>query len=75
MIPNDENALIQASANGRLRVVQLLVSRGADINARVWIEPNPLQPTGEWRSPLAMARQGRHQAVIDYLISLGARPD
>jgi uncharacterized protein len=29
-----DNALIQASANGHLEVVKLLVARGADVNAR-----------------------------------------
>ena len=31
----DENALIQASGAGRLETVKLLVSRGADVNARI----------------------------------------
>jgi len=73
MVPEDENALIQASGEGHLEVVKLLVARGADVNARVWVEPASERPNGEWRSPLAMARKGGHNAVVAYLQSLGAR--
>ncbi|HEX5706089.1 MAG TPA: M56 family metallopeptidase [Pyrinomonadaceae bacterium] len=73
MVPDDENALIQASGEGHLEVVKLLVARGADVNARVWIEPASERPNGEWRSPLAMARKGGHDAVVAYLKSVGAR--
>jgi hypothetical protein len=31
------------------------------------------RPDGEWRSPLSMARKGRHAAVVTYLLSAGAR--
>jgi hypothetical protein len=60
VVPGDENALIQASRSGHLDVVKLLVARGADVNARVWAESNG----GEWRTPLAMARRGGHDAVV-----------
>ncbi len=73
MVPDDENALIQASGEGHLEVVKLLVARGADVNARVWVEPASERPNGEWRSPLTMARKGRHDAVVAYLQSVGAR--
>jgi len=77
VVPGDENALITASAYGQLQAVQLLVSRGADVNARVWVErPWPgsnLGSQGEWRTPLSMARQGGHQDVAAYLLSVGAR--
>lgn len=75
--PGDENALIQASARGRLDVVRLLVARGADVNARVWVDEIAGRPDGgrqgEWRSPLNMARRGGHDAVVAYLLSVGAR--
>lgn len=74
--PGDENALIQASGSGELAVVKLLVARGADVNARVWAE-NSWSPSGaysgEWRTPLSMARRGGHAGVVAYLLSAGAR--
>ena len=73
MVPDDENALIQAAGEGRLDVVKLLVTRGADVNARIFADPGIGRPNGEWRSPLAMARKGRHAAVVAYLQSAGAR--
>lgn len=74
VVPGDENALIQASGEGHLNVVKLLVSRGANVNERVWVDLNyGGQRTGEWRTPLSEARKGRHAAVIEYLISVGAR--
>ena len=73
VVPGDENALIQASGAGQLSVVKLLVSHGADVNARVWVEPDSVRPNGEWRTPLNMARKGGHNAVVDFLISAGAR--
>jgi ankyrin repeat protein/beta-lactamase regulating signal transducer with metallopeptidase domain len=72
MVPDDENALIQASGSGQLAVVSLLVKRGADVNARVWVE-GAGESKGEWRSPLSMARKGRHNGVVDFLLSAGAR--
>jgi hypothetical protein len=71
VVPGDENALIQASAAGHLAVVQALVGRGADVNVRVWAERN--RGTGEWRTPLNMARQGGHIGVVKFLLSAGAR--
>ncbi len=72
VVAGDENALIQASGNGRLDVARLLVSRGANVNARVWAEGRDPRSSGEWRSPLSMAKRGGHQAVVEYLISVGA---
>ena len=69
-VPGDENALIQASGNGHLEVVKLLVSRGANVNARIWADAN--RADGEWRTPLGMARKGRHGAVVEFLQSAGA---
>jgi bla regulator protein BlaR1 len=73
IVPSDENALIQASGSGQLEVVKLLLSRGANVNARVWVAENGPRDVGEWRSPLAMARKGRHAEVAAFLLSAGAR--
>jgi ankyrin repeat protein len=67
VVPGDENALIEASASGHLTVVKLLVNRGANVNARVWANSN------EWRTPLSMARRNSRAAVVEYLVSVGAR--
>jgi beta-lactamase regulating signal transducer with metallopeptidase domain len=73
VVPGDENALIQASGSGKLNVARLLVSRGANVNARVWADRDgPSGSSGEWRSPLLMAKRGGHQAVVEFLISSGA---
>jgi ankyrin repeat protein len=73
MVPGDENALIQASGRGHLDVVELLVARGADVNARVWVDGARGWSRAEWRTPLSMARQGSHAAVVAFLLSAGAR--
>jgi len=73
VVPGDENALIQASGSGRLAVVELLVSRGADVNAAVWVgHREQADGVGEWRTPLSMARRGRHTDVEKFLLSKGA---
>jgi bla regulator protein blaR1 len=71
VVDGDENALIQASGSGRLNAVRLLVERGANVNARVWVE-RTYRGAGEWRTPLSMARQGRHVQVVAFLQSAGA---
>jgi len=73
VVAGDENALIQASGAGELGVVKLLVSRGADVNVRVYVDRAMNQSNGEWRTPLSMARRGGHKAVVDFLLSAGAR--
>jgi ankyrin repeat protein len=73
VVPGDENALIQASGEGHLGVVKLLVGRGADVNARVLVERDGPRSVSEWRTPLNMARKGRHTEVFNYLLSAGAR--
>jgi hypothetical protein len=72
IVPDDENALIQASEQGRLDIVTLLVSRGANVNARAWAAAAREREGGEWRTPLSMARKNRHDAVVKYLVSVGA---
>ena len=59
IVPGDENALIQASAEGHLEVVKLLVARGADVNARVFVDPTSQHPNGEWRTPPRLLRAER----------------
>jgi ankyrin repeat protein len=73
VVPGDENALIQASGEGHLDVVRLLVNRRADVNVRVWIEPNPWLPNGEWRTALSEARREGHQDIVLFLLSAGAK--
>jgi beta-lactamase regulating signal transducer with metallopeptidase domain len=73
VVPGDENALIQASGEGQLGVVKLLITRGADVNARVWVDSANDASKGEWRTPLNMARKGGHKAVVNLLLSQGAR--
>jgi beta-lactamase regulating signal transducer with metallopeptidase domain len=77
IVPGDENPLITASARGHLPVVKLLVSRGANVNSGLWLESNggyggQRGPQREWRSPLSMATQGGHRAVVDFLRANGA---
>ena len=69
IVEGEENALIKASGSGHVDVVRLLLSRGADVNMRVWSG----DPDGEWRTALKMARKGGHNAVVQLLISAGAR--
>jgi beta-lactamase regulating signal transducer with metallopeptidase domain len=73
VVPGDENALIQASGEGHLEVVNLLIARGADVNARVWADQGGDTQRGEWRTPLSMARQARHDGVVKVLRAAGAR--
>jgi beta-lactamase regulating signal transducer with metallopeptidase domain/ankyrin repeat protein len=74
-VEGDETPLINAAAAGQLEMVKFLAGRGADVNAHIRVERVGFdgQPAGdEWRSPLSMARKGRHTAVVQYLQSLGA---
>jgi hypothetical protein len=52
-------------------VARFLVSRGADVHSRVWAEQGA-GGSGEWRTPLNMARRGGHAEVVRYLQSVGA---
>ena len=72
-VPGDETALIQASGEGHLGIVKLLVSRGANVNLGMWVDESGPRAEREWRSPLSMARRGRHAAVVGFLVSAGAR--
>jgi bla regulator protein BlaR1 len=72
IVPDDETALIQASAEGHLDVVKLLVARGANVNLGVWVDQSYRRSEREWRSPLSMARKGRHASVVELLLAAGA---
>ena len=56
-----------------LDVVKLLVARGANVSASVWVDSSSLERQGEWRSPLSMARKGKHASVVAFLLAAGAR--
>ena len=74
VVAGDENPIIKACEQGRLDMVKLLVSRGADVNSSVRVEEGrggKLQE--EYRTPLSMARRGGHAAIVEYLLSVGAR--
>jgi ankyrin repeat protein len=72
VVPDDDTALIHAAGGGHLSVVELLVSRGADVNLGTWAEPQPWRPDGAWRTPLRMAEAGGHREVADFLRAHGA---
>ena len=72
-VEGDENPLIQASAAGRLDAVKLLVAHGANVNAQAWADLSGAGRQGEYRTPLSMARRGRHADVVAFLIASGAR--
>ena len=45
-VEGDENPLMNAAEQGNLRVVQLLVEKGADIHARIWSGRSPAAANG-----------------------------
>lgn len=74
VVPGDENALIHASETGAADVVRLLIERHANLNARVWSDAGDGDKTsGEWRTPLGMARRNQHADVVNLLLAAGAR--
>jgi ankyrin repeat protein len=73
IVPGDENALMCASEQGHLPVVQLLVKQGANVNERIWNGRAGRDDEGEWRTAVSQASKNRHTAVVAYLKSVGAR--
>ena len=81
----DETALIQAAGDGHLAAVKLLVSKGADVNLGVWVQEQiwvgrdgrntqgVAENRTELRTPLSEARDDGHLAVVNFLLSAGAR--
>jgi ankyrin repeat protein len=55
-----------ASAYGHADVLQLLIARGADVNARTY-------ERGDLRTPLRLARRNGHEAIARILIDAGAK--
>jgi ankyrin repeat protein len=63
--PEGDSCLHMAAGRGDLQGVMLLVEAGLDVN-RLGDLSN---------TPLHYARKGGHQAVVEFLISHGARPE
>jgi len=70
-VEGDENPLMNAAEGGYLEIVQYLVTRGADIHTRIYSDR--YDGAGEWRTAVSQARKNRHDEVVKYLESLGAR--
>jgi ankyrin repeat protein len=57
-----------------LESARLLIERGANVNARVWAGFNDGErESGEWRTPLGMARRNHHHDVVAFLLAAGAK--
>ena len=72
IVPGDENALMTAARFGQEDVVRLLIDRGANVNLGTWVESGS-ERRREWRTPLLMARRGGNEAVVNMLMTAGAR--
>jgi ankyrin repeat protein/beta-lactamase regulating signal transducer with metallopeptidase domain len=66
IVPGEENALMQAAWHGHVDAVRVLIRRGADVNARAY-------ERDELRTPLRLARRGRHAEIARMLLAAGAR--
>lgn len=58
-----------AAALGHLTVVEFLLNSGMDINART------VANTNGYTTPLALAAEGGHRAMVELLIDKGANPE
>jgi ankyrin repeat protein len=63
-----QTALHWAARGGQVEMAELLLARGADVEARAWLTTGERATT----TPLALARQGGHAAMIDLLRRHGA---
>ena len=63
---NGETALMRACANGKLEIVKYLISKGADVNAKITVGPH------KGLTALIGASMRGHLEVVKYLVSKGA---
>jgi ankyrin repeat protein len=70
-VEGDENPLMGAAEGGHLAIVKFLVEQGANIHTRILNER--ADGGSQWRTALSQARKNRHNNVVQYLESLGAR--
>ncbi|HYL05712.1 MAG TPA: ankyrin repeat domain-containing protein, partial [Thermoanaerobaculia bacterium] len=63
-----QTALHWAARGGHVEMAELLLARGAGVEARAWLTPGGRETT----TPLALAQKGGHAAVIELLRRHGA---
>jgi ankyrin repeat protein len=63
-----QTALHWAARGGHVEMAELLLARGADVDARAWLTTGERETT----TPLALARQGGHAGLIELLERHGA---
>jgi beta-lactamase regulating signal transducer with metallopeptidase domain len=70
-VRGDETPLINAARENQLAAASYLIERGADVNLEV--EAPTINSLTERRSPMSVARDGDHAAMIQLLRQSGAR--